>query len=417
MTGLCVNYLRRSTRSFEDVQEDMLAQVRAALVGHAYVLKLTGADDAATLALLDKLPAEPEQGEIAPNATLAERARWHGEHEHVEQVIVCMEQMAASAAPGLPGSVRTEDAAPGVLLQARAAEGMIRPAFECLFGVKPDAGRKAVAWRPHTPIGWEGWKLENLRIGDASFDLTSERVSPSRARYTIRTAQQGWTVCVTENGEEKALPLEDWHDYYARYYGHDFYYWGRPEGSVPYTPTEVTTPDILRVYGEALCKYPDVILKDRIDGCDILWDVAEPEDSFNAKSFCLVYDRDWMAQYVDMADYYDADDGVLRDYRQNFFTKAYLRLTGTPRNSVVDILLWRTGAYLIAFWVLLLFWRKNGMQRFRSAAVPFLGNLIISVLYVYHQSFRYVYFVQVCVLALLFATVVCRPRPPQPEEE
>ena len=55
MTGLCVNYLRRSTRSFEDVQEDMLAQVRAALVGHAYVLKLTGADDAATLALLDKL--------------------------------------------------------------------------------------------------------------------------------------------------------------------------------------------------------------------------------------------------------------------------------------------------------------------------------------------------------------------------
>ena len=208
MTGLCVNYLRRSTRGFEDVQEDMLAQVRAALVGHAYVLKLTGADDAATLALLDKLPAEPEQGEIAPNATLAERARWHGEHEHVEQVIVCMEQMAASAAPGLPGSVRTEDAAPGVLLQARAAEGMIRPAFECLFGVKPDAGRKAMAWRPHTPIGWEGWKLENLRIGDASFDLTSERVSPSRARYTIRTAQQGWTVCVTENGEEKALPLD-----------------------------------------------------------------------------------------------------------------------------------------------------------------------------------------------------------------
>ena len=32
---------------------------------------------------------------------------------------------------------------------------------------------------------------------------------------------------------EKALPLEDWHDYYARYYGHDFYYWGRPKGAFP----------------------------------------------------------------------------------------------------------------------------------------------------------------------------------------
>lgn len=215
---------------------------------------------------------------------------------------------------------------------------------------------------------------------------------------------------------EKALPLEDWRDYYARYIGHDSYYWQRPEGSVPYTPTEVTTPEILRVYSEALCKYPDVVLKDRIDGCDILWDVAQPEDSFTAKTFCLVYNWDWMEQFVNKADYYDEADGALRDYRQNFLTKAYLWTTGTARNCVLDILLWRTGAYLIAFWVLLLFWRKNGMQRFRSAAVPLIGNLIISVLYVYHQSFRYVYFVQVCVLALLFATVVCRPRPPQPEE-
>lgn len=215
---------------------------------------------------------------------------------------------------------------------------------------------------------------------------------------------------------EKALPLEDWRDYYARYYGHDYYYYQRPAGSVPYTPTEVTTAEILRVYGEALCKYPDVILKDRIDGCDVLWDVVQPEDGYTAKSFCFIYSFDELGQYVNIEDYRD-DSGNLLPYKQNFFTKAYLRLTGTPRNSVVDILLWRTGAYLIAFWVLLLFWRKNGMQRFRSAAVPFLGNLIISVLYVYHQSFRYVYFVQVCVLALLFATVVCRPRPPQPEEE
>lgn len=215
---------------------------------------------------------------------------------------------------------------------------------------------------------------------------------------------------------EKALPLEDWRDYYARYYGHDYYYYQRPAGSVPYTPTEVTTAEILRVYGEALCKYPDVILKDRIDGCDVLWDVVQPEDGYTAKSFCFIYSFDELGQYVNIEDYRD-DSGNLLPYKQDFFTKAYLRLTGTPRNSMVDILLWRTGAYLIAFWVLLLFWRKNGMQRFRSAAVPFLGNLIISVLYVYHQSFRYVYFVQVCVLALLFATVVCRPRPPRPEEE
>ena len=208
MTGLCINYLRRSTKGFEDVQEDMLEDVRAALVGHAYILNLTGADDTPTLALLEKLPAQREESDIAPNATLAERAKRHGEHVHVEQMIGCLMQMVASAAPGLPGSIRTEDAAPGVLLQARAAAGMIWPVFECLFGIRPDAGRKTIAWHPHTPIGWEGWKMENLCIGGASFDVASERVSPSHARYTIRTQETGWTVRVTENGEEKALPLD-----------------------------------------------------------------------------------------------------------------------------------------------------------------------------------------------------------------
>ena len=82
MTGLCINYLRRSTKGFEDVQEDMLEDVRAALVGHAYILNLTGADDAPTLALLEKLPAQREESDIAPNATLAERAKRHGEHVH-----------------------------------------------------------------------------------------------------------------------------------------------------------------------------------------------------------------------------------------------------------------------------------------------------------------------------------------------
>ena len=140
--------------------------------------------------------------------TLAQKAMRHGEQAHVERMIGALGQMVHTAAPGLPGSIRTEDAAPGVLLQARAAAGMIWPVFECLFGVKPDAGRKTIAWRPHTPIGWEGWKMENLRIGGTSFDVISERVSPSHARYTIKTAEAGWTVCVTENGEEKALALD-----------------------------------------------------------------------------------------------------------------------------------------------------------------------------------------------------------------
>lgn len=73
------------------------------------------------------------------------------------------------------------------------------------------------------------------------------------------------------------------------------------------------------------------------------------------------------------------------------------------------MLLWRTGAYLIAFLALLLFWNKNRMGRLWWAAVPMLGNIAASALVLYHQSFRYVYFVQVSVLALLYITAAVKP--------
>lgn len=47
---------------------------------------------------------------------------------------------------------------------------------------------------PHTPIGWEGWEIERLRVGEACFDVRSERISPSQARYTLRTDAAGWQV-------------------------------------------------------------------------------------------------------------------------------------------------------------------------------------------------------------------------------
>ena len=201
VTGLCINYLRRSTRSFEDIQPDMLEDIRAALVGQAYILRLTGADDAAIRALIEKLPAKEEASD--ENMTLAQKAMRHGEKAHVERMIGALGQMVHTAAPGLPGSIRKEDAAPGVLLQARAAYGLVRTAFDSLFGIHPDAGKKEIFWQPHTPIGWEGWQMENVKIGGDLFTVKSERVSPSHARYTLTTNGQGWRVKVMENGAEK----------------------------------------------------------------------------------------------------------------------------------------------------------------------------------------------------------------------
>ena len=206
---------------------------------------------------------------------------------------------------------------------------------------------------------------------------------------------------------EKALPLEDWGEYYSRFVGHDPYYWDRPAGSAPYKISDITARDAFTVYLEALRKYPDVVIKDRLDGTDILWDVVQPPDSFNARSFNFVYTFSENTLPLDTSRLDRLDDGSY--IKTAVPAKAYYSAANTPINSAADMLLWRTGAYLIAFWVLLLFWSKNRMGRLWWAALPMLANAAGSMLVLYHQSFRYVYFVQVSVLALLYITAAVKP--------
>lgn len=206
MAGLCVSYLRRSTRNFEDVREDIACETRLALEGHAYILRMTGADDAACRQELGKLPAPREQEALAPNAPLGAAALWHGRQGHVEQMVGCLTRMAKVGQPGLPGAMESRE--PGVLIASRSAAGFIWPMASCLFGLAPDAGSKTIAFAPHTPIGWDGWKVENIAIGDAKVTVKSERVSPSQCRYTIMVSESGWQVKTSKDGAQTLTAID-----------------------------------------------------------------------------------------------------------------------------------------------------------------------------------------------------------------
>ncbi|MGN0774399.1 MAG: glycogen debranching N-terminal domain-containing protein [Candidatus Ventricola sp.] len=204
-TGLCVNYLRRATRGFEDVREDVARETRLALAGQAYILRLLGEDDAACRQELGRLAPQTQQ-KPGENAPLDAWAAWHGRQGHVEQMIGCLCRMAEAGAPGMPGAMKPDEA--GVLLSARSAAGFIGPMTESLFGFAPDAASRTIAFAPHTPIGWDGWRLENVKIGGARVTLSSERVSPSQAKYTVAVSEQGWTLVIRENGEEKRIAVD-----------------------------------------------------------------------------------------------------------------------------------------------------------------------------------------------------------------
>lgn len=207
---------------------------------------------------------------------------------------------------------------------------------------------------------------------------------------------------------ESILPIDQWADYYNRYLGHDSYYWGRGElaAEYPFEPAHITAGEAFTVYLEALYKYPDVVIKDRLDGMDILWDVRQPPDSFNTKGFYVTVfsENDQVAQYFGLDPIVPGE----HYYNHSSFAEAYRGAMGTGENNVFDMLLWRSGAYLILLMILGVFWWGNRMKGLIWATVPLLGQIAGLVLVLYHQSYRYISSVQILTLALLFSSVCLR---------
>lgn len=205
---------------------------------------------------------------------------------------------------------------------------------------------------------------------------------------------------------EEVLPLEDWAEYYSRYLGHDPYFWGRPEGSVAYDTSSITAKKAFRVYLEALIKYPDVIIKDRLDGMDIMWDIVQPVDGFNSRAFFFIDSRSpqEMDLPIDTTGWTQYEGGVY--FKETTLAMKYQQSNWGAPNTLEDILIWRSGPYLVVFLVLLLFWAKHNMMEYLLVAAPLVGNIFASMLLVYHQSFRYVWFVQILVLMLVFLTII-----------
>lgn len=202
---------------------------------------------------------------------------------------------------------------------------------------------------------------------------------------------------------EKVMPLESWGKYYARFSGHDRYVWWQEDGTIA-DFTLISTKEAFQVYFEALSKYPDVIIKDRLDGMNLMWDVTQPDESFNFRSLDYVENMSGIEKSFDM-EKLTADSATTYRHHSvisDLYREAFTIKTDNP----FDILLWRTGAYIIALLCLILFWCKNRIRSLFWGFIPIAGNIAGLILVLYHQSFRYVYAIQLSTAALIFSTAV-----------
>ena len=83
---------------------------------------------------------------------------------------------------------------------------------------------------------------------------------------------------LSEASEEKLetiLSLEDWAEGYSRFAGHDLYRELEPSfmERSHLSLTEVFSSTLRRC-----SRYPDIVIKDRLDGMNLLWDVTQPDE-------------------------------------------------------------------------------------------------------------------------------------------
>ena len=56
---------------------------------------------------------------------------------------------------------------------------VLQPAIEGMLGIKVNAGENKIVLSPHFPSGWDSATVENIRVGNSSFDLCMKRTEES----------------------------------------------------------------------------------------------------------------------------------------------------------------------------------------------------------------------------------------------
>lgn len=241
------------------------------------------------------------------------------------------------------------------------------------------------------------------------------KVEPNTAS-TYTTMFCGVAACLHQGKElsgdamnalQRAMSLEDWRAYYSRFEGHDRYLYALPNGM---NLMSFGAGEAFSIYLEALAKYPAIVIKDRLDGMNLLWDVTQPDESFNTDytdHAIIEPEVGLTVPGAETGEAYRNPSLIARAYR---WASAFHFPGEKLADQLHNMLLWRSGAWLILLCALMLYWLKRRLTGLWLCAAPLLGNLLAMMLVLYHQSFRYVYFVQPLVLCLLLLTVLADVR-------
>ncbi|MBQ7736439.1 MAG: hypothetical protein IJT62_01225 [Oscillospiraceae bacterium] len=211
----------------------------------------------------------------------------------------------------------------------------------------------------------------------------------------------GMAYAQIASGEEdpflaQLAPEEVWREIYTPYNANSITMSGPSlENGIPEKVTALGRDAVLGAYLRAFVRHPFLILKDRLLGCNLLWNPVPSGYNYHVCGgrYENVVERNALGFYC----------------RETFLTEWIARAFAlTSDHLAPDAVVWRPG-WCVAM-ALLLCWLALGEKKrgLLLAAVPMAANCLSLAMAMAWQDYRYVYFAFVCSLFLLLIYFVPR---------
>lgn len=184
---------------------------------------------------------------------------------------------------------------------------------------------------------------------------------------------------------EKVLPVEEWISRYDSY-NTDPLTWGSP---YPHY-SSLTLSEAFYTYLKMLTHYPDIVIRDRLDGMDLIWNIRGDNYRY---PLGIPEDIEFRGNHI---------IGQKVEEEIKHFSESLLFLSDS--NAVLDMFVWKNGIYVFLLMVTLAMVLKNEKAWLIWAILPSVAILLTYVLVIAWQMYFYIWFFP---LAVLFWFIIC----------
>ena len=209
---------------------------------------------------------------------------------------------------------------------------------------------------------------------------------------------------------EKIITIKEFKEYYSPY-NIDTYTWSKLRTKFNDGIVNVGSSTIYKLYINNMFKNPDILIRDRLDGANLLWSYDTPKDGFIEIN---TYGIEHPCEIT--GDVKNLNKNCDKIYKQpkNIINKAIEKYQKINKDiKLLFIFNWRPG-FILSILLLLIF---HGLRK-KKRIIPFFLPTIISVLFwavlMNHPSFRYLWFINVnvffAVLIILLEQQIVKTR-------